>query len=387
MDKNILKKYLTLSFSLLITITIGILIYFVFERFEDIKNNIYKFLIIIRPILYGIVIAYLLRPICNFFQKIYIKKCKKKTSLILSIITSIIILFGIIILLLVMVIPQLTTSIPNLINSLIEKGNQLLMQIQTSDNKKFITEIFHKSNIDTTTIQSNIINKTTEIVSVISNSTLQFLLVIKDILIGIVVAIYILIYKEKLIKQANLILYAIFPNRIANSIKEEIKFGDKVFNGFFVGKILDSFIIGVICYIGLTVLQMPYVSLISVIVGITNIIPFFGPFIGAIPSSIILFVESPIQCIIFIIFIIVLQQLDGNIIGPKILGNATGVSSLWVLFSILVFGGLFGLVGMVIGIPLFAVIYDIIKKITFKLLYKKNNNQLINEYYNKNNKN
>lgn len=162
-----------------------------------------------------------------------------------------------------------------------------------------------------------------------------------------------------------MILYSIFKPRWAQLIQEEVLYADRMFGGFINGKILDSAIIGVLCYFACIVFKFPSALLVSVIIGVTNVIPFFGPFIGAVPATLLILIQSPIKALWFVLFVLVLQQLDGNVIGPKILGNTTGLSSFWVLFSILLFGGLWGFVGMIVGVPLFAVIYDIIKKLVF----------------------
>ena len=167
-------------------------------------------------------------------------------------------------------------------------------------------------------------------------------------------------------------MYSFFRVPVANDILDEVQFINRLFGGFINGKLLDSLIMGVLCFVIMNLLNMPYSMLISVIVGVTNVIPFFGPFIGAAPSALIVLTVSPVKCIYFLILILVLQQFDGNILGPKILGNTTGLSSFWVLFSILLFGGMFGFVGMIIGVPTFAVIYDLIKKLSNTLLKKKN---------------
>lgn len=400
MDKKFFKKCCSFSLSLLLTLAIGITIFFIFYKFELVKTAFSKILYIFRPILYGIIIAYLFRPICNMlfngylniFKKIELKrkreiKNKKNFSLIFAIITSFLLVVLILILLIQMIFPQLITSIPLLINTIFDKLNEIINYIDTHPDNQicfFINNFLKEKNIKLDAnlwIESYIFPYTSTILSTLSTSVLNVLLFIKDILIGIIIAIYLLVYKKKLGQQAKLILYAIFPKKWADNIYDEILFGDKVFNGFLVGKIIDSFIIGVLAYISLTILKIPFTPLISVIIGVTNIIPFFGPFIGAVPSAIIIFVENPIKALIFIIFIIILQQLDGNVIGPRILGASTGVSSFWVLFSILVFGGLFGVVGMIIGIPLFAILYDISKKIIYYLLNKKNEQNIIDEYH------
>ena len=192
-----------------------------------------------------------------------------------------------------------------------------------------------------------------------------------NVIIGFIVSVYVLMTKEKFIGQAKKIIYAIFRPRYGNVVMEVGRKADEVFGGFFIGKIIDSMIIGVLCFFGLTLLKMPYILLISVIVGVTNVIPFFGPYIGAIPSAVLILLNDPIKGLYFLIFILVLQQLDGNVIGPKILGNSTGLSAFWVVFSILLGGGLFGFVGMIMGVPTFAVVYYIITMLINHLLEKK----------------
>ena len=167
-----------------------------------------------------------------------------------------------------------------------------------------------------------------------------------------------------------LLIRGFFKPRWADLILNEIKFVDRMFGGFIEGKIVDSAIIGVLCYIGCAIFKFPNALLVSVIVGVTNIIPFFGPFIGAVPATFLILIESPIQALGFVVFVFLLQQLDGNVIGPAILGDRTGLSSFWVLFSIVLFGGLWGLGGMLICVPLFAVIYDLLKKLVYKGLTK-----------------
>ena len=177
--------------------------------------------------------------------------------------------------------------------------------------------------------------------------------------------------KEKFFGQAKKTVYAAMDIKRANAFIEDIRFVHRTFGGFISGKLLDSLIIGIICFVCLNWMKMPYVLLVSVIVGVTNVIPFFGPFIGAIPSAFLILLVSPMKCLYFLIFIVLLQQFDGNILGPKILGQSTGLPSFWVLFSILLFGGLFGFVGMIIAVPLFAVIYRLTATYVSSALRKK----------------
>ena len=183
-----------------------------------------------------------------------------------------------------------------------------------------------------------------------------------NILIGVIVSIYVLKDKEKLAAQSKRLLYSFCSVKKANSVIAVTRLTNDKFGNFITGKIFDSIIIGVLCFIILTIFRIPYTALVSVVVGVTNVIPFFGPFIGAIPSAFLILLAEPIKCLTFVIIIIALQQFDGNILGPKILGSSTGVSSFWVMFSILVGSGLFGFWGMLCGVPVFAVIYAIVSE-------------------------
>ncbi len=271
-----------------------------------------------------------------------------------------------------MSLPQMVDSISSMVDRLFE-GNEIIQNY-----------IMQLSDAGTESIsgwlKDSILPYMNMILTGLSDSMINAAGIFMNLFIGLVVAVYLLSGRKKFKKQGKLILYSLFKERWANKIVEEIRFADRVFSGFIGGKLLDSAIIGVICYAGMMVLGLPYAILISVIVGVTNIIPFFGPYIGAIPSAIILLTVSPMSCLIFVIFIVILQQVDGNIIGPKILGSSTGLSGIWVLFSILFFGGLFGFVGMLIGVPVFAVIYDLIRQLIVRGLELRNKSKMFDEY-------
>jgi predicted PurR-regulated permease PerM len=199
-------------------------------------------------------------------------------------------------------------------------------------------------------------------------SVLSFLF---DALIGLIVCIYILNSKERFAAQSKKLIYSMFDTERANEIIADARNVHRIFSGFISGKLLDSLIIGMISFVALSCMNMPYAVMISVVVGVTNIIPFFGPFIGAVPSAVIIFTVSPIKSLYFIIYILIIQQIDGNIIGPKILGNSTGLPSFWVLFAIVVGGGLFGFAGMLLGVPVFAVIYMFVSEGIVRALKKR----------------
>ena len=189
-----------------------------------------------------------------------------------------------------------------------------------------------------------------------------------NLIVGIIVSIYVLSNREIAKAGFRKVLYSIFTIETAEKIRTGLIFTDKTFMGFLSGKLLDSAIIGLICYIVCLILKMPYTLLVSVIIGITNIIPFFGPLIGAIPSAFIILLVDPLKCLIFVIFILILQQIDGNILGPKILGSTVGINGFWIMFAIIMGGGLFGFAGMILGVPVFVVIYSAVTTLIDKKL-------------------
>jgi predicted PurR-regulated permease PerM len=225
-------------------------------------------------------------------------------------------------------------------------------------------------NMDSTSLQTLLPN-VWNVVSSVSAGLVKVVTFLKNVIIGFIVAIYLLAMKKVLCGQMKRMVYAVCSKKVANIIIEHCRYAHKVMSGFISGKVLDSIIIGVICFVGTSILNIPYALLVSVIIGLTNIIPFFGPFIGAVPCALFILLNSPVKCLVFIVFIVLLQQFDGNILGPKILGESTGLSSFWVIFALLLFGGLFGVVGMLIGVPVFAVFYHIVDDATRALLRKK----------------
>lgn len=337
-----------------------------------------KLLHILSPFIYGFVMAYLLTPVFNMLYRTIeprlTQRMKHGARFAKGLCSVLTLLLGIVVVsaLLYMVLPQLVVSIFSLLESMdsyldeisswvaaLLKDNPVMernfLQIYQQVSKQMINWV---ENI----ALPQLVSMMTGVVSTVS--------VLFDLLIGIIIALYILNSKDIFCAQAKKILYSLFPIQQANNIMRRVAQIHRVFGGFITGKLLDSLIIGCLCFFGLQLLirsglltiESAYALLISVIVGVTNIIPFFGPFIGAVPSAILIMVISPIQAIYFVVFVLILQQLDGNIIGPKILGNSTGLSSFWVMFAILLFGGIFGFVGMAVGVPLFAVLYSVLKE-------------------------
>ena len=383
------RKYMHISMAVFAAISMSLVLFFILFRLQGIGDALKSVSDILAPFVYGSVVAYLLRPLCNtyesFFTDILPKKTKRFSNFIavlLSLVTGILVVYTLII----MVAPQLYASVLSLWNSLPDKINQFLVwATATFGEDEELLQLFNTSyqalyaELEAwaeTTLMPYVKN----IVSGVGSSVLKVLNFFYDLLIGLIVACYLLGSRKKFARQSVLLVRSALKPRWADLLLNEVAFIDRMFGGFIDGKILDSAIIGVLCYIGCLILKFPNPLLIAAIVGITNIIPFFGPFIGAIPSTFLILIEDPIKALWFVLFVLVLQQLDGNIIGPAILGDRTGLSSFWVLFTIILFGGLWGIVGMIIAVPLFAVIYDTIKKLVRKGLANKNQIELWHQY-------
>ena len=304
------------------------------------------------------------------------------------------ILFGLLLVyaLVMMIVPQLITSVTTLYYTAqanITKFMNWANHLEFIEKNEQITELLNSAyaalntNLDTwnTWLKNTLLPSMQNIVSGAAIGVLNVVTVAKNLIIGIIVAVYMLASRKRFVQQGKMVLYSVVKPRWASLITEEVKYADRMFGGFINGKILDSAIIGLLCYIGCLIFKFPSALLVSVIIGVTNVIPFFGPFIGAIPATLLILIQNPIKALWFVLFVLVLQQVDGNIIGPKILGNTTGLSSFWVLFAILLFGGLWGFAGMIVGVPLFAVIYDVIKKLVFHGLEHNQELELVNAYH------
>lgn len=373
------RRFINLSLTLFFGLALSILFFFIIYYSKDVNIGIGKVINAVKPFIYGAVIAYLLTPMCNYIENLLKKITKKngagsteKSEAIISavsILLSMCIAFLAIYVLMSLVIPQFVVSLTLIVDNFdtyydtvtdwlnnFFKDNDLL-----HDYAETVTASI-SSTLDKW-LQTELLPNTKTLISNVSSGVLSAFSIVKNLFIGIIVAIYFLNSRKSFAAQARIFTHSLFSEKTANKIVKEVRFTNKMFMGFISGRILDSTIIGCLCFIGFSILDMPYTLLISVIVGVTNIIPFFGPFIGGIPSAFLILMASPVKCLWFIIFIIILQQIDGNIIGPKILGDKTNLSSFWVLFAILFFSGLFGFIGMIIGVPVFAVIYHLAQEL------------------------
>ena len=350
---------------------------------------------ILAPVIYGAVFAYLLNPVYNRVQAVIMKLTKdiipdetgrKRLGGFLGTLASLCLLIAVVVGLISMLIPQLISSIRGVMETLPSSINNLEIWLEKvlADNPDLEQQVMQHYGAAADYLQNWLTNVVVpniyRIIGSVSSGVVLVVQAVFDILIGLIVMVYLLNMKGKLLAQAKMIIYGVFPLKIANKVIEEGRYVHQVFGGFIIGKLLDSLIIGLICFVLLGFANMPYVLLVSVIVGVTNVIPFFGPFIGAIPSAFLILLSDPMKCLYFLIFVLLLQQFDGNILGPKILGDSTGLSSFWVLFSILLFGGLMGFVGMIIGVPTFAVIYRLVTEFTTWRLGKKALSGNIDEY-------
>lgn len=384
MKNNNFKKYFYAGVTLFSTLALCIVLYFTLSRIPDIYAGFKVFISAAMPLIYGAIFAYLLYPVCIFFEKIFkkvfskVKKRKIANGLTrgISIFLSIAFGIGVVAIILYMVIPQLYESIMKIINSAPTYIDRISKFVDgfLKDNTELRTTVNNAINEYTSDITKLLTNWSSQIGTVvksIGDGVLSVAIVTKNIFIGIIVAIYLLADRHQFKIGLKRFIELVFSRKMSRVVKDEVKFANNVVLNFISGRILDSAIIGILCYILMVILRLPFPLLIAVLVGVTNIIPFFGPFIGGIPAGLLILIEDPWKCLVFVIMIVILQQLDGNIIGPRILGDSIGLSSFWVLFSMLIFGGLFGLTGMIAGVPVFAIIYDIIKKIIIKCEKKK----------------
>ena len=374
-------------------ISLSILFFFLIYRFQGFGDAISKLTGILMPFIYGAVIAYLLKPVCNCVEDFLRRLLPEKMGTAANMLAvTISLLFGILVVyaLIMMIVPQLITSVTTLYytarNNLNDFVDWASHQEIIASNQKLLDfiETSYDNLQDTldNIVRTKLVPSMQSLLSGAALGVMSFVTFLKNIIIGVIVSVYLLASRKKFGQQCKMILYSLIKPRWADIILEEIHYADKMFGGFINGKILDSAIIGVLCYIACLIFKFPSALLVSVIIGVTNVIPFFGPFIGAIPATLLILIQNPIKALWFVLFVLVLQQVDGNIIGPKILGNTTGLSSFWVLFAILLFGGLWGFVGMIIGVPLFAVIYDVIKKLVFHGLKRNEELEMVTTYHN-----
>lgn len=382
------KRYVRIGITAFLVIAASICFYYLVFHGDRFSAQVDAFFRIISPVMYGSIFAYLMTPLVNGIENRFLipvfqrggqpvsgkqKKYIRTLSIFLTVCIVGFLIYGF-----------FSILIPNLIKSVRSISYQFPYYEQNLINwsAKFlednpdIEKIFYNF-LDTyyeefmNYLNDSIVPQLETLLKHVSLSLISALKVLWNFIIGVIISIYVLFSKEVFAGQAKKITFALFSAPAANQCIKDARFISDTFIGFISGKIIDSIIIGFICFAGTSILKIPYALLVSVIVGVTNIIPFFGPYLGAIPSAVLILMVNPLKCVYFIIFILILQQIDGNLIGPKILGQSTGLSGFWVIFSITVFGGIMGVPGMIIGVPFFAVLYAMIRRRTNKMLQRR----------------
>lgn len=382
------RKYLHWGITAFLVIAAGLVFYYILFYGESLSQGVKNVVSTAMPIIDGLVLAYLMTPILNKIEKgimepLYrhakvpdtpkTKRRRRMLSILMTIVLVLVILyefFGLIIPELVRSIQSIIFQFPTYVNNLqtwamgLMKNNPELEDVVDSLINQYSSKILDY-------INSNLMPNVQNLIKTVTSSVFGMLRALWNFVIGFIISIYVLGSKEKFAGQAKKIAYALFDRKTGNEVITVFRFIHSTFIGFIGGKIVDSIIIGILCFICTSIIGTPYAILVSVIVGVTNVIPFFGPWIGGVPSALLVLMVNPTQAIYFIILILVLQQFDGNILGPKILGDSTGLSGFWVIFAITIFGGFFGVLGMVVGVPIFAVFYAGVKVYVNRMLAKK----------------
>ena len=392
------KTYLHWGITAFCVIAAAVLFYYIITNVPAIAATIGNIFRILAPFVWGLVICYLLSPLMRMLEtrvfqpmsRVLYRKSKKHSgkgfARAMAVIFSEIILVVVLVALVSLILPQVLSSLQTLtsnrnsyIDNLTVWAENLLKNYPGLE--EYVSNLL--GNFSTNVgnwLETKLIPQLGNIVASVSSGVYGFARSIYNLIIGIIASIYLLSDRERYKAAVKRLSYSLFSVETAEHLREMLSFMDKTFMSFINGKLLDSLIIGIICYIGCTVMQMPYTLLVSVIIGLTNIIPFFGPLIGAIPSALIILMVDPVKCLIFIVFIIILQQVDGNIIGPRILGNSTGITGFWVMFSIILGGGLFKFWGLLLGVQVFVVIHTLVNDKIVQRLQKEDLPSEISDY-------
>lgn len=367
-NKDFKRDYFFKGLTAFLVIAACVLFAFFVFKIDVIFKGVKTVFAVLNPVIFGLVIAYLVNPMVKFFDK-YVSKVTRykakniekanRVSDVISVLLAILLFTVVIVGLFLLVIPQLITSISGFINSFPARLDAISEWSKNflKENEKLQGIFTRVLDYEKNWLKTDLSGFVNNIAGNLASGVWSVVNFFKNFVLGLIFAIYLLFSKDKMINQSKKVMYALFSDKTVGRVLSWLSKSHKVFSGFINGKLLDSLIIGVLCFIGTTVLGIPYALLVSVIVGVTNVIPVFGPYIGGVPAAILVTIASPIKGLYFIIFVILLQALDGNFIGPKILGDKTGLSNFWVMFAIVVGGGLFSVLGMLVGVPVFAVIY------------------------------
>ncbi len=386
------NKYFRWGITAFLVIAASICFYYLIFHGAEFKKDIDAIINILMPVVFSLITAYLLTPVLNYIEyrilcpicnKLKIQDSEKRRYMLrfVGILVTVVLFFSILYFIISMMLSQIVPSIMNIVSNFDKYISNFTKWINKllADNPDLgdsIIKLIDKYSVELENwFNDSVLSRTSELIKTVSLSVIGVFKFFWNFIIGFIISIYVLASKEKFAGQAKKITYALLERENANIVINNFRFTHKTFIGFISGKLLDSVIIGVLCFIGTSILNTPYAALVSLFIGVTNVIPFFGPYIGAIPSIILIFVVDPghpLNCLYFALFILLLQQFDGNILGPKILGNSTGLTGFWVIFAITLFGGLFGIGGMIVGVPIFAVIYAALRAFVNAILLRKN---------------
>ena len=404
MRPNKYGPYLAAGLTAFSVVAAAIVLFFFLEHFSVLWELMNTVGYILRPIFYGMVLAFLLLPVHRRIFALLMDRFRetrdpwgRKRGILngLSILLSLFLAFLLLYILLAMVLPQLYWSVVGLFNALpsyFQSVQQWLTEFlaDNPDIQQLVLGYYRSAaayvnqwmssdlipNLESASstiawLRAEILPQLTGVVSGVSTVLMALFALFKDIIVAVIVSVYLLARKDVFAAQAKKIIYSLCPTRAADLLVAETRRAYRIFSGFITGSLIDSFIVGVLCLLCFSISHVPYPMLLAVSIGVTNVSPFFGPFIGGIPCGLLVLLVSPRQCVYFVIFIFVLQQIDGNILHPKILGDSVGLASFWVLFSVLLFGGLFGFAGLVLGVPLFAMFYSVVSRLVRRGLQKR----------------
>lgn len=377
------KKYTTIAVYVVLTACVIGLILGLIWNIKVVLAAVKTVVSVLSPFIIGFVLAFLLLPIVNFFEKLCFGKIKpmkekRKLNRVLSVVISYLLLLSFLGLFAYVVAPELYRSLAEILSNIDNYAETVSKWAQNIfDSNPALVKVFDEAANYMTGISENIIKT---VLPYLGGVATGVVVGVKNIVVGLIVAFYMLLRHEMFVAQIKKINFALFSDKTANKLVYITNLSNKAFSGYVSGQLLDSLMVGIITYIVMLIFGWPYPMLIAVIIGVTNILPFFGPFIGAIPSAIIILLINPWQALSFVIFILILQQIEGNIIAPRILAKSVGMSAIWIVFAIIVGGGLFGFIGMVVGVPTFSVIYTLVKEFIAKRLEKKNLSTNTNDY-------
>lgn len=398
MNKEKIKRILSISLVIFFGLAASILFFFLIYKKENISAYITQLTAILRPLIIGAIIAYIMKGTCNLYERFFLKKLlksgkrsektAKRVSNVIAVILTYITWIAAISALLYIAIPQIYSSVYDFVNDLLNNSDDYLASVTKWANEFYESNETLKPYINNavdmvrTWVETELNPSLSKFSETVINMVLRLFTVIKDIAIGLVFSVFFLSGRKVFASKSKLLMYCIFKEKTANAVIDEAKYADRMFGGFLEGKVIDSSLIGFIYYLVLALMGIPYPALIAVICGVTNIIPFFGPFIGAVPSAVIILMSTKNiwQVVYFIIFVCIVQFIDGNIIDPHIVGGNIKMSPFCVIFAVTLFGGLWGFIGLLVGVPTFAVIYDILRKIATNILKKRGKEHLISEY-------